>query len=898
MDIITSHINADFDALASAIAAKKLYPDAVIVFPGSMEKKVRDFFDAFQPVEIKKIKDISLEHVKRLILVDTKHPERIGQFRELLLRPDVKIHIYDHHPINKSDIRGEVEVIEHVGAVSTIFVEMIQKKKIPLTPMEATILCLGIYEETGSLIYTSTTPRDLTAVAYLLKRGANLNIASNFLKIELSREEFVLLNELIQSLREVVIQGVRIKIGKGTMEGFRDVAHLAHKIMDMEDTDAIVLLISMADKILIVARSKAAELDVSQVMSDFGGGGHPTAASATIKDVPFEIVEERLLESLKKHVRPMKSARDVMTTPVVVIQHNSMIKEAEGMMTRYGVNVLPVVRKDKYMGILSREVVEKALFHGLGKSKCIDFATTDAITTSPDAPIADVERSMIEQNQRFVPVLDGERIIGAITRTDILRSLYEDFLRKSRVSAKEFTGEHVPGIGRNISGIMKERLPSDIYEFLKIAGRVADELNFGAYLVGGCVRDLLRGEENLDIDIVVEGDGIVFAKKLGEKIGAKVTTHERFGTAQVIISQESKVKSQKLEKGQQVKTQDSRLKIDIATARTEYYESPAALPKVEMSSIKKDLYRRDFTINTLAVKLNKKDFGILIDFFGGQRDLKDKVIRVLHNLSFIEDPTRAFRAIRFAERFGFKLTKHTENLIKSAIRMNIFERLSGTRLYDELMLTFNETSPIKALKRLGDYDLLKVIHPKLSFSSDLEALLQSVHDTITWFELLFLKEKYDKGMLYIMALLYKLSKEEREFALTRLSVTIRLRDKILKGLEAAQEILKRIKPDNAVEIYHLLRDHDIEFILFSMALTHDNEKKKAISQFLLELRNVRPLLGGNDLKNLGITPGPEYSEILNRILDEKLMKRLHTKDEEIEFVKHFFIKRMYTPHKN
>lgn len=898
MDIITSHINADFDALASAIAAKKLYPDAVIVFPGSMEKKVRDFFDAFQPVEVKKIKDISLEHVKRLILVDTKHPERIGQFRELLLRPDVKIHIYDHHPINRSDIRGEVEVIEHVGAVSTIFVEMIQKKKIPLTPMEATILCLGIYEETGSLIYTSTTPRDLTAVAYLLKRGANLNIVSNFLKIELSREEFVLLNELIQSLREVVIQGVRIKIGKGTMEGFRDVAHLAHKIMDMEDTDAIVLLISMADKILMVARSKAAELDVSQVMSDFGGGGHPTAASATIKDVPFEIVEEKLLASLKKHVRPMKSARDVMTTPVVVIQHNSIIKEAEGMMTRYGVNVLPVVRKDKYMGILSREVVEKALFHGFGKSKCIDFATTDAITTSPDAPIADVERSMIEQNQRFVPVLDGERIIGAITRTDILRSLYEDFLRKSRVSAKEFAGEHISGIGRNISGIMKEKLPSDIYEFLKIAGKVADELNFGAYLVGGCVRDLLRGEENLDIDIVVEGDGIVFAKKLGEKIGARVTTHERFGTAQVIISQESKVKSQKLEKGQQVKTQDSRLKIDIATARTEYYESPAALPKVEISSIKKDLYRRDFTINTLAVKLNKKDFGILIDFFGGQRDLKDKVIRVLHNLSFIEDPTRAFRAIRFAERFGFKLTKHTENLIKSAIRMNIFERLSGTRLYDELMLTFNETSPIKALKRLGDYDLLKVIHPKLSFSSDLEALLQSVHDTITWFELLFLKEKYDKGMLYIMALLYKLSKEEREFALTRLSVTIRLRDKILKGLQAAQEILKRIKPDNAVEIYHLLRDHDIEFILFSMALTHDNEKKKAISQFLLELRNVRPLLGGNDLKNLGITPGPEYSEILNRILDEKLMKRLHTKDEEIEFVKHFFIKQMHTSHKN
>lgn len=863
MDIITSHINADFDALASTISAKKIYPDAVIVFPGSLEKKVRDFVDAFHPVEIKKLKDIDLEKVRRLILVDTKHPDRIGQFKELLSRPDIKIHIYDHHPINKSDIRGELEVIEHVGAVSTIFTEIIQKKKIPLTPMEATILCLGIYEETGSLTYASTTPRDLVAVSYLLKRGANLNIVSDFLKIELSREEFTLLNELVQSLTEVVIHGVRIKIGKGIMEGFGDVAHLAHKIMDMEDTDAIVLLIAIADKILIVARSRVSELDVSQVLSDFGGGGHPTAASATIKDIPFEIVEERLIESLKRSVRPLKCARDVMTTPVIVIQYNSKVKEAEDMMTRYGVNVLPVVKKDRYMGILTREVVEKAIFHGFGNSRCIEFATTDAITASPHAPISEVEASMIEQNQRFVPVLDGERIIGAITRTDILRALYEDFLRKSRVSAKEPVSDSVLGLGRNISGILKERMPSHLYDFLKMAGEVADELKFGSYLVGGCVRDMLRGEENLDIDIVVEGDGIAFAKKLGEKIGAKVTTHERFGTAQVIKED---------------------FKLDVATARTEYYEFPAALPKVETSSIKKDLYRRDFTINTLAVKLNKKDFGQLIDFFGGQRDLKDKVIRVLHNLSFIEDPTRAFRAIRFSERFGFKLTKHTENLIKSAIRMNIFEKLSGTRLYDELMLTFNETSPIKALKRLGDYDLLRVIHPKLSFSPELESLLQSVHDTITWFDLLFLNESCDKGMLYIMALLYKLNKEEREFALNRLSVTSRLKDKILKGLHIAQEILRKLKPDNPVEIYHLLMSHDIEFILFSMALTQNSEKKKAISHFLVELRNVKPLLKGNDLKNLGIPPGPEYSKILRNILDEKLMKRLHTKEEEIEFV--------------
>lgn len=868
MDIITSHLNADFDSLASAMAAKKLYPEAVIVFPGSTEKRVRDFIDAFQPVEIAKLKDVPLDKVTRLIIVDTKHPDRIGPLKELLSRPGIKVHVYDHHPTTKDDIKGEVMVLEHAGAESTIFTELLQRKKIPVTPMEATILCLGIYEETGSLLFTSTTPRDLMAVAYLVKKGANLNIVADFLKEEMSREEFVLLNELVHSLREVIIQGVRIKIGKATMEGFGDVAHLAHQIMDMEDTDAVILLIGMADKILIVARSKAPELDVAQTLAAFGGGGHRTAASATIKDVPFEIVEEQLLLSLKKHIRPAKLVMDVMTKPVVVAQWNDTIREAERTLTRYGINALPIVKNDRYRGVLTREVVEKALFHGLGGNKCEDFASTDAITAAPDQPVADIERVMIEQNQRFVTVLENGRIVGAITRTDILRSMYEDFLRRNRVASREAgTGESAAAFGRNLATLMKERLPLFVYEFLVRAGEVADERGEGAYLVGGSVRDLLRGEENLDIDIVVEGDGIDFARCLGKEMGAKVVVHKRFGTAQVI-------------KGD--------FKLDVATARTEYYESPAALPTVELSSIKRDLYRRDFTINTLAVKLNKKDFGLLIDFFGGQRDLKDKAIRVLHNLSFIEDPTRAFRAIRFSERFGFKITRHTDNLIKHAIRMNIFEKLAGTRLYDEMILIFDETDPVRTMKRLGDYDLLKVIHPSLGFTHELEALLQSVHDTITWFELLFLNEPYDRGMIYIMALLSRLDAEARQVALDRLSVLQPQRRKIVKGLSDAQEIAKKIRPGDPVEVYYLLVNCSLEVALFSMALLHDSEKKKAVSHYLVHSRNVKPLLKGKDLKALGIPEGPLYSEIFRRIHDEKLVGKLEDKEEELKFVKKMY----------
>jgi tRNA nucleotidyltransferase (CCA-adding enzyme) len=862
VDIITCHINADFDAFASMIAAKKLYREAQIVFPGSQEKKLREFISAFRPIEIKRVKDIKLSEVKRLIIVDTKMPDRIGPFAELLSRKGLKVHIYDHHPFNKGDIRGEVEKIEQIGSTATIFTEILKSKRLPLSPIEATILVLGIYEETGCLLFPSTTERDILAAAYLLRRGANLNIVSNFLKTELTREELDLLNELVQYSKEMVVEGIRFRVAKASREHYYgDAAHLAHRMMEMEDIDAVVVLLSMEGKILLVARSKVPELDVSKVMLEFGGGGHPTAASATIKESSLEVVEERLIDILNRNVKPGKVASDIMTSPVISIQSDSTIKEAESMMTRYGVNVLPILKKDRYIGLTSREVVEKALYHGFSKSNVTDFSTTDAITVDSHTPIRVIETLMIEQNQRFMPVVENGRIIGAITRTDLLRTLYEEFLRRRKIG--ETVTKEKPAMGRNLSSWLKERFPNEIYTLLKLSGDIAEELGYNAYLVGGSVRDLLRGEENLDLDIVIEGDGISFAKAFGERLNAKVRSHQRFRTAQIITD---------------------RIKLDVATARTEYYESPAALPKVETSSIKKDLYRRDFTINTLAVKLNPRDFGLLIDFFGGERDLREKTIRVLYNLSFVEDPTRAFRAVRFSERFGFKIGKHTENLIKSAVEMNLFDRLSGTRLFDELLLSFNETEPIRTLKRLSDFGLLKVIHPNLIFDKELERVLKAMHDTLSWFNLLFLDEETNKGILYLMALLSGLRDDEVKVALDRLSPTPKDKEIIIRGISQARDLLERIPLDDSVEIYTLLKNFKLETVLFSMALTKDSKRQKAISRYLTELRKVKISLKGEDLKKMGITPGPIYSKILREILEEKLKGRLKSREDEEKFV--------------
>lgn len=844
------------------VAAKKLYPEAKIAFPGSQEKKLRDFINAFQPIEIKRIKDIEFSRVKRLIIVDTKMPNRIGPFAELLSKRGMKIHIYDHHPFRKGEIRGEVEKIENIGATATIFTEILKSRRLHLSPLEATILALGIYEETGSLLFPSTTERDILAAAYLLKRGANLNIVSDFLKMELSLEELKLLNELVQVSKEMVIEGIRIWVTKASREQYSgDAAHLAHRMMEMEDIDSIFVLLNIEGKILMVARSKVPELDVSKVMKEFGGGGHPTAASATVKEASLEIIEEQLLDMLNGSVNPSKVASDIMTKPVICIQWNSRIKEAELMMTRYAINVLPILKKERFIGIISREIVEKALFHGFGKSKAIDFSTTDAISVDLHAPIREIETMMIEQNQRFMPVVESGKIVGAITRTDLLRTLYEEFLRRRKI--EQTVTKEKPALGRSLSSWLKERFPSNVFKLLKLSGEVAEEFGFHAYLVGGSVRDLLRSEANLDIDIVIEGDGILFARIIGERLHAKVRTHQRFRTAQIITNE---------------------LKLDVATARTEYYDSPAALPKVEMSSIKKDLYRRDFTINTLAIKLNPKDFGLLIDFFGGQRDLREKTIRVLHNLSFVEDPTRAFRAVRFSERFGFKISKHTTNLIKSAIAMHLFDKLSGTRLYDELLLAFQETEPVKTLKRLSDFGLLKIINPKLIFNEELETVLNAMHDTLSWFNLLFLEEKTDRGILYLMALLSRLKVEEIHATIKRLSPPPKAQEIILKGISQSRDILKQFPLSDPVDLYRVLSTLKLEAVLFAMALSTERQTKKAISKYLTELRKIKTILKGTDLKKMGIQPGPVYSEILEKLLNEKLRGTVKSLEDEERFV--------------
>ncbi|MFZ7128315.1 MAG: CBS domain-containing protein [Desulfobacterales bacterium] len=876
LTVITTHLNADFDAMASMLAAQRLYPDAVVVFPGSHEKTLRNFFiqSLVYLFNMADIRDIDFASVRRLVLVDTRQRSRIGPLGELLDRPDIDIHIYDHHPPAGGDVSGSVTVHALTGANVTLLIEKIQERGLQLTPDEATIMCLGIYEDTGSFTFPSTTDRDLQAAAWLLSKGANLNTVSNLTTRELTPAQVGLLNEMFEAAVRHPINGVEVLVTSVTTENYSpDFALLVHKMMRMEDLDAVFAIARMENKIYIVGRSRVPEVDAGAVVSPFGGGGHPYAAAATVKHLTLAQVEHDLVEVLYRSVRSRRRASDIMTSPPIMVDIDTPCSTAAKLLTRYNVNALLVQRRSdgqiELTGYITRQVIEKALFHDLGNVHVGEYMSSEFATVPPDADLDEIQEKIIENKQRILPVADESGVKGVITRTDLLNLLIR---RQSSSRGTHLPSEYRPihARTRNIRKFMAERLSDRIMSILMDVGETAEGLGYGAYAVGGFVRDLFLYRPIDDMDIVIEGDGIRFARAYGERVGARVHSHAKFGTAVVSFP--------------------DGLKVDVASARMEYYQFPAALPTVEMSSIKLDLFRRDFTINTLAIQLNPKRFGTLIDFFSAFKDLKERNIRVLHNLSFVEDPTRAFRAIRFEQRFGFSIGKLTQKLIHNAVKMDFFNRLSGRRIISELRHILSEDNPTPAVARLNDFELLKAIHPSMEWNAAAQSRLNAIRKVVSWYDLLFLDESYMKWAVFFMGLINGMDRETSLGISHRLELPPRLAALICEERIQAERALFRLEsriPKANSALFRSLKHFRTELLLYMMAITREEAVRRSVSRFCLHLRSVVPEITGRDLKDMGIPAGPVYRKILDAVLDEKLNGKLETRDDELAFVREY-----------
>ncbi len=868
MEVITTHTNADFDALASMIAAKKLYPKAVLVFPGSQERSLREFFihSTLYALEVERVKNIALREVERLILVDTRQISRIGKFSEIAAKPGLDIHIYDHHPPSSDDLRGSVEVIAEVGATVTLLLEHLRQRKIDIAPDEATIMLLGIYEDTGNLTFPSAREEDFQAAGYLVGRGANLNILSNVITRELTSEQIFLLNDLIQSATRYDVHGIDVVIAQASTDRYiGDIAVLVHKLKDMENLDVLFVLVQMEGRVYLIGRSRLEEVNASEIAAEFGGGGHPTAASATIKGMPLLEAHSRLLKTLRQLVRPKRVARDLMVHPVKTIEPGRTLAEAGEILSRYFLDILPVVWEERVVGLISKEVVERAIHHGLKDALVKEYMLTEFHAISPETPFSRIQELAIGQSQSLIPVIEKDRLVGIVAMTDVMRVLQEGMIQSAKESQPLYVRKKM------ISKLIEERFPERIRSLLTEFGRVGDDLGYSVFGVGGFVRDLLMRVENYDIDIVVEGDAIRLAEEFEKRFHCRIRTHKKFGTALILFS--------------------DGLKVDVATARLEIYDSPAALPTVERGSIKADLYRRDFTINTLAIRLNPRAFGELIDFFGGVKDIKEKVIRVLHNLSFVEDPTRVFRAIRFEQRLRFQIGKHTQNLMKNAVKAGFFGRLSGGRILSELILIWQEQDPIPAMKRMRDFNLFPFLHPRLTFDEEKVFLFEQIHHIIAWFDLLFLEEKMDRWLIYFYGLIDSFREEEIREICERLAMNERQKRKAIEGKRQADQALLQMfawvnagREPKRSEIYSILDPLSTEVKLFMMAKTTQMTTRRYISLYFTQLKDMKPILRGTDLIKMGIKPGPSIRKGLEDLLKARLDEQVITRQDEMQYV--------------
>lgn len=872
MEIITSHNALDFDGLAAMVAAGRLYPNAAKVFSGTLSKNVRQFLALYKDsLTIKSPREIDAQSVSRMIVVDTANANRLGHLKNLARQEGMEFHIYDHHPVSPDNLDGPVNVIEMVGAATTILVEKIREANIGLSAFDATILALGIYEDTGSLLYSSTTARDAAAVSFLLECGANLSVVANFMDQPFSSEQRNVLQELLNTARHYQIHSLDIVIA--VLDGGDFVPGLdavTFRLFEVENCDVVFVIAYLEDRVHVIARSRAPGVKVNEILKTLGGGGHEKAASVVVKDKNIGEVTEVIMAGLGEKVNPGLAAKDIMSSPVKTIPVYTSMEEAGRLMLRYGHTGMPVVQDDKMVGVISRRDVDKARIHELGHAPVKGFMTSSVLSVSPDTPVSEVQRLMVEYDIGRLPVTEDDRLVGIVSRTDILRTLHgEDYPEDHKV-LYSFSGAEL----ENCSLLMQERLPSRFMAILRLAGEVADEHGSTVYSVGGFVRDLIMRVPNFDLDLVVEGDGEAVARGLAHRLGGKERIHQRFKTAVVILP--------------------DGIKIDVATARTEYYEFPAALPTVERSSIREDLYRRDFTINTLAVCLNPDQFGNLIDYFGGRKDLENGLIRILYNLSFVEDPTRILRAIRFEQRYKFTIEKDTLRFAQDAIDRQLLGKLSYKRIWQELTLILSEKDPAPSLQRMEEIGVWKYILPEVKLESINRTMLKRIPAVSGWWLERYNKTDLKTSLVYTMVILSGLSVQQSEDILNRYCLDLYTQKSIRESRQVSDIIECLQQNPTPSQLHAVLGGWCRESLVFLLLSIPGEDMWESVVRYLDARDHIAVEIDGNDLKLMGIKPGPIYSMILGDLYNCRLDGLVKSRSEELALVTRWIKEDKYT----
>lgn len=805
-----------------------------------------------------------------------------------------------------------------------------------LSPAEATVMALGIHVDTGSLTYDHATVRDAAALTWLMQQGANLRAIGEYVEPGLSPQMQDLLTVALEELQSETVRGYTLSWVLLTIEEHvPGLSNLASHLISLTETDVLLLAARYKvgtgeERLVVIGRSRSSAgasstegIDLNELLQPLGGGGHARAAALTLRSADPATTLTALLEQLREQIPRPPMAQTLMSSPVRTIRPDTTIGEAERILLRYGHSGLSVVETDgQLVGIISRRDLDIALHHGFSHARVKGYMTTNLKTITPDTPLPEIESLMMTYDIGRLPVIENGQLVGIVTRTDVLRQLHQERAEDRRQRA-EGRGQKsslslphplrpTPHFSRSLQEdcllpsvvreLFQDRLSAALWELLMTIAKLAEERGWQLYLVGGAVRDLLLADLNVeanvhsplqldDVDLVVDGfhqaadqsAGVELAKALRSIYPqARLQIHGRFQTAALTWHHHPTLGS---------------LWIDIATARTEFYPYPAANPEVEASSIRQDLYRRDFTINALAIRLTAPRTGEMLDFFGGVLDLEAKLIRVLHANSFIEDPTRIFRAVRFAVRLGFQIDRQTEGYIRHAIASGIYDRIQSemektpalqTRLKQELRYILEASYWRAALRLLDDLGAMCCIHSDLRLDKRLWWQLRLVD---RWLKRFDRDKNLAHWLVLLEVLLVRLSAGARVKVAENLQLPAESIDR-LRNLTQLQDIVMQTLPgcQRPSQIFQCLHSFDLPTLTL-LAVTVPRSIRRQIWQYLTHWATLKPPLNGNDLQALGYKPGKQYKQILDALLVATLDGKIRDRAEAEQFLQaHFPLK--------
>lgn len=879
MNLIITHKNADFDALAAAVAAAKLHHYAQILMPEPLQPNVRSFVNLYRDMlPLGNYREVRT-NVKSITVVDTNDRKRLGDLAHLLDCTE-NIIVYDHHP-GEQNLGATIVRIEPVGATTTLLVEELRNREIPISEFEATLFILGIFEDTGCLTYDLTTVRDAEAVADLWKSGVTTRLFSEYLRTPLSDDQKYLLESLISNSEIIEMNNRRILISTTLIDHYiRGAAVLIRMLDEIEDASLTVVIIQMAKNVYLAARTQKSELNLVKLFAPLGAGGHPGAVSAYLKNTTAASVKTKLIELMHTKLPPAVTAGQVASKPVFTISSDTTVAETEVLLTRHNYKGCPVTENGRLVGIISRRDLRKAIHSKLEHAPVSGYMQRKIITASPDETLNGLRRLMVDNNIGRIPIVDqNDRIVGIVTRTDLLRCLNNldrhgslttsklELFTESSKKAAAYSSRYIEGNTNNISDLLNQELTLKMQQLLKCISKQADKKNVKVYLVGGTIRDLLlHYPPAKDLDLVIIGDAIHFAAAVQEELGGELRTFEKFGTASLQL--------------------EDRIRLDMVTARKEFYASPAALPQVEASTLKNDLFRRDFTINTMACSLMAANYGELYDYFDGRKDLRKKIIRTLYSLSFVDDPLRLLRAVRFEQRYGFQIATETLKLIENAVARSIIEKVKRQRLNQELRLIYQEPQPVKVLIRYEQLGFLQFLYPGLTIGQSKWALLVKIEAYIRRVKKSTDSAMPDIELTYLCGLLFSLETAERSAIINKLQLS---RDRQTVLALASKEVyvlldqLDRNNLDHST-ISELLDPLPVEVLILIGVLTEKKRIREYLQLYMEKIRHIRPKLSGNDLKRIGLKPGPRYREVLDHLKNAVLDGEVRTPQEEFNYV--------------